>query len=46
MHYIFRTTTDQLAASLDRIVEAGDQVLWPVFTGGRDWTLICQKAAA
>lgn len=46
MHYIFRTTTDQLAASMDRVVDSGDQILWPVFTGGRDWVLVCIKADA
>lgn len=46
MHYIFRCTTDQLAASLDRIVETGDRVLSEHHVGGRDWVLVCEKATA
>lgn len=43
MHYVFRTTTDKLPRALDQVTSAGDQVLWPIFVGGRDWLLICRK---
>jgi len=45
MHYIYRCTTEQLPTHLDRIRDCGDTVLWPIYLGGRDWVLICQRAA-
>lgn len=44
--YLYRCTTDKLVMHMERIEEAGDSVLWPVFLGGRDWLLVCQKAAS
>lgn len=43
MHYVYRTTTQKLPDALDAVVSSGDEVLWPVFVGGRDWLLICRK---
>lgn len=45
MFYVYRCTTDKLDLHLNRVQEAGDQVLWPVYLGGRDWLLICRKAS-
>jgi hypothetical protein len=45
MHYTYRTTTEKLGAALDKILGDGDQVLWPVFVGGRDWILLCRKGS-
>jgi hypothetical protein len=45
MHYVYRCTTDKLPHALDSIVGAGDEVLWPVWVGARDWVLICRKGA-
>lgn len=45
-HYLYRCTTDKLLQHLANIEESGDQVIWPVFVGGRDWLLICRKAGA
>lgn len=42
--YLYRCTTDKLTMHIARIEEAGDLVEWPVFTGGRDWVLVCRKA--
>ena len=43
-HYVFRTTTDKLAESLQHIIESGDAVVAdPVHVGGRDWVLLCRK---
>jgi len=44
-HYVFRTTTDQLQAHLDHIIECGDAILTAQYVGGRDWVLVCIKAA-
>lgn len=44
MYYTYRCTTDKLPMHIERIEEAGDQVVWPTFVGGRDWLLICRKA--
>lgn len=43
--YFFRCTEQQLGDSLAKIHESGDTLLQAVFKGGRDWILICQKAA-
>lgn len=43
MFYIYRCTTQQLEQSLNRIVDAGDTVVQPVHTGGRDWIIVCRK---
>lgn len=43
--YAFRCTEQQLNDSLARIDEAGDTLLQAVYKGGRDWVLICRKAA-
>lgn len=43
--YRYRCTTDKLFMHIKRVESAGDTVLWPVFLGGRDWLLICRKAA-
>lgn len=45
-YYIYRTTTDKVADSLNHITESGDSVVQSVHTGGRDWVLICTKSAA
>jgi len=45
MYYTYRCTTEQLTTHLNRIRDCGDTVLWPVHIGGRDWVIICQKAA-
>lgn len=42
--YAFRCTEQQLNAQLERIAEAGDVVFHPVYKGGRDWVLFCDKA--
>lgn len=44
--YFYRCTEQQLAEALDRIHENGDTLLQAVYKGGRDWVLICLKAAA
>lgn len=43
MHYVYRCTTDKLGDALDRIIESGDEVLWPVYAGGRDWLVLCRR---
>lgn len=45
MFYIYRSTTDKLSDALNSIVEAGDTVVQPVHTGGRDWVVVCRKGA-
>jgi hypothetical protein len=45
MYYIYRTTTDKLADSLNRITEAGDYITDTVHIGGRDWVIVCRKGA-
>lgn len=44
--YKYRCTSDKLDAALEHIHESGDTLLQAVFTGGRDWVLICLKAGA
>ncbi len=46
MFYVYRCTSDKLEHHLNRVVEAGDQVVWPVFTGGRDWLLVCRRGGS
>lgn len=46
MFYVYRCTTDKLEQHLNRIADMGDEVLWPVFVGGRDWLLFCRRGGA
>lgn len=41
--YVYRTTTDKLADSLNHITESGDTVIAPTHVGGRDWVIVCCK---
>lgn len=43
MFYVYRCTSDKLEHHLNRVAESGDMVVWPVFTGGRDWLLVCRR---
>lgn len=42
--YVYRTTTDKLGESLNRISDSGDQIRETVHVGGRDWVVVCVKA--
>lgn len=42
-YYLFRTTTAKLCEHIQHIIESGDQVMWPVFIGAREWVIVCQK---
>ena len=46
MFYVYRCTADKLEHHLNRVTEAGDEVVWPVFLRGRDWLLVCRKLRA
>jgi len=41
-HYLYKTTTDQLATLLDGIRDGGGGVLHIQFMGGRDWVVISE----
>lgn len=44
--YVYRCTTDKLEHHLNRIHDSGDEVVQPVFLGGRDWLLFCRQDGA
>lgn len=44
-YYVYKCTTQQLEDALNHIVECGDQIVQPAFCGGRDWIIVCIRAA-
>jgi hypothetical protein len=42
-YYVFRSTTEKLGEHMTHIEESGDTIVTSVFTGGRDWSVVCRK---